>query len=333
MESVESYLETQTSLSTPVVLIMFNRPELTKLTLAAIRRVRPEKLFVVSDGARATHPEEKNLVEACRDLISAIDWPCEITRIYSNSNMGCRDRIASGLSHVFELVDRAIILEDDCLPNDSFFFFTQELLGRYANDSRVGLIGGTRLLDFRTDDPTSYFFSKHPQIWGWATWSRVWREYNVRMSDWPEMRKTTFLAENLETKKAIANWRQNFNLVFWRKIDTWDYQFVYTLWKNKMLSIVPTSNLVSNLGFGESATHTLDSTSPFSALPAGAISWPLTHPKSVSVNKNADHLSEMTLFQSSGLRRLQLVVYHFSPSVVKKFVASLRNFVKSHTAA
>jgi hypothetical protein len=329
MKSSKPSVEPKGTLSTPVVLIMFNRPKLTKITLEAIRKVNPQQLFVVSDGPRIKYPDEKLLVDACRNLVDSIDWPCEVTKIYSSSNMGCRDRISSGLSEVFNLVDRAIILEDDCLPNESFFYFTQELLDKYASDPRVGLIGGTKLLDFSTGDSNSYFFSRHPQIWGWATWARVWKNYDVRVRDWPKMRKTPFLRENLVSKNAMENWKQNFNLVFWRKIDTWDYQLVFNLWKNRMLSIVPNSNLVTNLGFGESATHTLDESSPFAALPVDELRWPLSHPESVSVNEKADLLSESRLFQASRVVRMQFLIYHFAPRFVKKLAAFLRKQIKS----
>ena len=320
MDTSETLKQTPHQITTPVVLIMFNRPELTRLTLAAIGRVKPSKLFVISDGPRASRDEDKDLVKECRGLLSLIDWPCEITKIFASSNMGCRDRIASGLTKVFESVDRAIVIEDDCLPNDSFFYFTQELLERYKDELSVGLISGTAFIDFSDQIPNSYFFSRHPKIWGWATWARVWKSYNSRISNWPELKETSLLRDNLRTRKGAATWRQNFNLVFWKRLDTWDYQLVLNLWRNNLLSVVPKANLVSNIGFGGEATHTLDPSSPFSALPTQEIEWPLDHPSTISANDQADLLSELRLFQRSWISRSQLALYFFFPKFLRQLI-------------
>lgn len=320
MKSDETLNHQPHQITAPVVLIMFNRPELTRMTLAAIGKVKPPKLFVISDGPRASREDDKILVKACRDLIRSIDWPCEVKEIFANSNMGCRDRIASGLAEVFESVDRAIILEDDCLPNESFFYFTQELLERYKDEPSVGLIGGTALLDFDGEVSSSYFFSKYPKIWGWATWARVWKSYDSEIPRWPNLRETSILRDNLHTRKGVATWRQNLNLVFLRKIDTWDYQLVLNLWQNKQLSVIPKNNLVSNLGFGGEATHTLDASSPFSALPTKEMEWPIRHPTSVSANEQADRFSELKLFQRSWFSRSQLALFSFAPIILRDFI-------------
>ena len=323
MDSRKIAIEPPTPLSTPVVLIMFNRPQLAILTLEAIRKVRPKKLFVIIDGPRSNRPNDKGLVESCRNLLALVDWPCDLVTISSSSNMGCRDRISSGLTEVFRSVDRAIILEDDCLPNISFFYFTQELLERFKDEPRIGLIAGTSTPNSNSEIQESYYFTKHAQIWGWATWSRVWSTYDVDIKEWPKIRKSSFLKENLHTKRARATWRQNFNLVFSRKLNTWDYQLVFNLWKHNLLSVTPSSNLISNLGFGAEATHTYNSSSPFSALPTVEIGWPIIHPKSISTKQATEVEIESTRSQRSGPARFQLSLFFLLPSALRDFASQV----------
>jgi hypothetical protein len=312
---------------TPVALIMFNRPEHTKKVLEKIREVRPRKLYVIADGPRANKQMDPELVLACRRLIDEIDWDCDVVRDFSEINLGCRERVVSGLSNVFSHEDRAIILEDDCLPSKSFFYFTQSLLDRFADDSRIGSIGGTLPTDIEAPGHESYFFSKYPQIWGWGTWSRVWKTYDAAIATWPTLRNTSFLERNLHSKKAIANWRWNFDRIYKNKIDTWDYQFVFNMWTHNLLTVIPSTNLVSNIGFGPDATHTYDTSSKFSNIVSKEMQFPLVRPESVS-ETSVDTVMDRLLFNGSLLEAKIAAMLSNSPKWVKLTLLKMRNWAR-----
>lgn len=310
---------------TPVVLIIFNRPEHTRKVLDKIRQVRPKKLYVIADGPRADHPLDPELVLACRRLTDAIDWDCDVVRDYAEKNLGCRERVVTGLSKVFNQEDRAVILEDDCLPSKSFFYYTQNLLSRYADDARVGSIGGTLPSGIGTPGQDSYFFSKYPRIWGWATWSRVWKNYDASILKWPDLRKTNFLEKQLRTKKAIRNWTWNFDRIYKNEIDTWDYQFVFSMWMHNMLTVMPTKNLISNIGFGPEATHTFDSSSEFANIISEEIELPLVHPISISASQ-LDLPLEKMLFSSSLLEMKMGALLSKSPKWFRTLLVMVRKW-------
>lgn len=273
----------------PVTLFIFNRPIETEKVFQRIRSIKPSRLFIVSDGPRLNNEVETDLVLLCREIVSRIDWECEISTNFSDHNMGCRRRVISGLDWVFSMVEYSIILEDDCLPHPDFFSFADELLQRFANDERVGAISGTNLLLENSDSGTSYLFSRFPSIWGWGTWGRVWKMYDGEILDWPEQQKAHLLRETLSNKRAIDHWERSLNGVYNHQIDTWDYQFAYLLWKTKQLSVIPRNNLISNIGFGANATHTFDKSSPMSNMATFPMSYPLVHPSKVATDSQFDH--------------------------------------------
>jgi hypothetical protein len=278
----------QTPLDSPVVLFVFNRPVEAEKVFERIRDVKPSRLFVVSDGARPGKSDEADLVQRSRDIISRIDWHVEVSTDFSEENLGCKKRITSGLDWVFSQVESAIILEDDCLPEPDFFRFTDQLLKHFKFDERVGAISGTNPLGGLSDNATSYFFSKLPSIWGWATWARVWKNYDGDILDWPTQRNSNLLSNSLSTKKAIRYWANSLDGVYKKAIDTWDYQFTYHLFKTGQLSVVPTKNLISNIGFGPNATHTLDSSSSLANLATSKLEFPLVHPAGIRLDDEFD---------------------------------------------
>jgi hypothetical protein len=280
-------------LSTPVALFVFNRPEHTARVLAAVARARPRTLLVVADGPRPDRPGEAERCEAVRELVERVDWECTILRDYADRNLGCRRRVSSGLDWVFSECERAIILEDDCVPDPSFFRFADELLERYADDERVMMVSGN---NFQTAPPaggSSYYFSAYAHIWGWATWRRAWRLYDVEMRRWPEVRAgLTDLGDGV----TEAYWREVFDLTHAGRIDTWDYQWLFACRLNGGLSATPELNLVSNIGFGDGATHTLAG-SELADLPAGSLRFPLRHPRVVERDRRADRLAFRRVFR------------------------------------
>lgn len=271
-------------LSTPVAFLIFNRPELTQTVFAAIRQAKPQKLLVVADGPR--FPEELEKCQKTREIINQVDWECEVLTNFSEINLGCRKRISSGLDWVFSEVEEAIILEDDCLPAPSFFYFCQSLLERYRYDEHIMHISGNNFQDNRPKNDFSYYFSKYPHIWGWASWRRAWKYYEVTLNTWSEYKKFSMIDSICESVNEQKYWTDIFENIYNNAIDTWDYQWLYTCWFQSGLSVSPNSNLVSNIGFGADATHT-KSGSFISELPIKDI-WNLKHPNFILRDRNAD---------------------------------------------
>ncbi len=291
----------------PVLLIIFNRADTTRRVVEALAQVKPPRLFVFGDGPRTDRPDDTAKCTAARAVIKQlVTWDCELVEYYSEANLGCRKGVATAISWVFEQVDRAIILEDDCLPHLTFFPFCDELLETYADDTRVmhiagqNLQGGTRL----TSD--SYFFSNHCVSWGWATWKRAWRHHDLGVEKWPALRDTSWLESILEHPDAVAFYRKLFDEAYSRPaaFNTWDYQWSFACWSQTGLSILPAVTLVSNIGFGHSdATHTTSAPSPAAATSAVEMVFPLRHPPCIIRIQEADRYIVMDML--SGLRGRQ----------------------------
>lgn len=242
--------------TTPILLCVFNRPHLTERVFAEIRRQQPQRLLLVSDGPRETQPGESRLVQQTRQIISQVDWDCQVSTNFSDTNMGCRDRMASGISWAFDQVESLIVLEDDCLPSQEFFDFCAAMLQQYEQDDRVGMICGDQFLPHRPTTEDAYF-SKYPFVWGWASWKRAWQHYDLSMRRWPKRN-----ADWLSTWSACSSEEQYWHHLFSKQaageIDTWDYSWIFNSWDKELLTIHPAVNLVSNIGFGHDATHTTD---------------------------------------------------------------------------
>lgn len=238
------------SLDTPIIFIIFNRPEVTRKVFAEISKQRPKHLFIVSDGARQNREAETERVEEARSITEHINWPCEVHRNYAKYNMGCKQRVASGIDWAFKHVDKAIILEDDCLPSETFFDFCQNMLIKYENEMRVFAVSGT-YLGIESNKP-GHYFSRYSLMWGWATWKSRWIHYQVQPTDSYSVLVRTWWKRPI----ALLYWLQVMKSVRSGKVDTWDIQWIFTVWRNKALACRPNRNLVQNLGFGDGATHT-----------------------------------------------------------------------------
>jgi hypothetical protein len=283
-------------LTTPVAFIIFNRPETTEQVFNEIAKAQPPKLLVVGDGPRASRPGEAERVAITRAIIGRVNWPCEVLVNFSETNLGCKIRVSSGLDWVFENVPEAIILEDDCIPDPSFFRFCQELLDRYRTDTRVGMISGDNFQLGRSYNRDSYYFSKYLHIWGWATWRDRWvGSYDVEMSSWPKIKNDGQLTDWLSDPKEAAYWASIFEKVYLGKIDTWDYQWAFANWSKKRVGILPSINLISNIGFGPQATHTTRK-NLLANLPINHINFPLIHPLEIIKNESADKFTKNNWF-------------------------------------
>lgn len=270
-----------------VVLLIFNRPDVTARTFAAIRAARPGRLLVVADGPRPERRGEAELCARARSVIDGVDWPCEVLRNFSDTNMSCGRRVASGLDWAFEQVEEAIILEDDCLPDLSFFRYCGELLERYRTYDRIMMIAGNNWQNGTRRTPYSYYFSQAAQgIWGWATWRRAWRHYDFTIHDWHQRRDLSLIGAVTNSWTLERIWASWFDSV--PKFDTWDYQWMYCLYARKGLSIVPEVNLVTNIGIGHpTAAHTVTRNDHL-VVPSRAMEFPLRHPDRVAPCVKAD---------------------------------------------
>lgn len=282
-------------LKTPIAFLIFNRPDTTERVFEAIRQARPPKLLVVADGPRLDRPGEMDKCKVARAIIESVDWPCEVLRNFSDVNLGCRDRVSSGLDWVFSNVEEAIILEDDCLPDLTFFRFCEELLEKYRYDARVMMISGDNFQFGRRRTPYSYYFSRNAHIWGWASWRRAWSKYDVAMQMWPEIRDGAWQIDLFGNRRLANYWRKIYENVFNGKINTWDYQWSFSCRVQNGLVILPNSNLISNIGFYSAATH-MAAQSEFANMQRTSISFPLQHPPHMIPDSKADAFVEKQMF-------------------------------------
>jgi len=252
-----NHFEAAAPLQTAVLFLVFNRPEPTAEVFEAIRKAKPPRLYIAADGPRKDHEGEAEKVAAVRELVSRVDWPCEVTTLFRDENMGCRKAVSSAITWFFEHEEQGIILEDDCLPAQSFFLFCQEMLNRYRDDNRIWQISGTT---FFSEDVTSgnadYFFSRYGPIWGWASWRRAWKFYDVDLELWPEMRKPEFMEMVYSNPFERAAKLSLGERLYRNSYDTWDFQWGFAKAFNNALTVLPRRNQIVNIGFGPDATHT-----------------------------------------------------------------------------
>ena len=268
--------------------MVFNRPHHVSRVLERVAEAGPQKLFIIADGPR--HEEDKTLCAQVRSIVSNPPWPVELYTNFSEINLGGARRVSSGLDWVFARVPEAIILEDDCLPAPDFFPFCEEMLERYRNDSRIGVVSGSNFVP-DMPCPNSYYFSKYPWVWGWATWRRTWSLFDFEMRSWQKAKSMGLLNSILASPESIEFWRRHFDYIC-RMPLAWDGKLVYACFANNLLTAIPEQNLVSNIGWGTDASHCLDSASPLANMPTGKLSFPLRHPNFVYCWKEADEVAE-----------------------------------------
>lgn len=303
---------------TPVLFIVFNRPDQTKRVFEAIREERPHKLFVAADGPRTAHPEDASRCLAARKIATAVDWECDLKVRFSDYNAGCGHGPANAISWFFDHVDEGVILEDDCLPSHDFFLFCSEMLEHYRSDKRIMEMGGTNLYgNVNNEDPYSYFFSRHNMIWGWATWKRAWKHYDFEMAFYSTIRSSRLFKNCFASHDELEFFRLTFDRTV-ANIDTvtwWDYQWEFARRINSGLTIVPKKNLVINLGIGRDATHTTDPLGAGSDLKFEKMNFPLVHPEFVLADSKRDEaFFKKTL--TTGLSRAKARVKKLVPGFI-----------------
>lgn len=286
-------------MKTAVAFLIFNRPNATEKVFQAIRQSQPPILLLVADGPRKDKVGEAEKCAATRAIIDKVDWQCKVITNFADENLGCKLRVSSGLNWVFEQVEEAIILEDDCLPDPTFFRFCEELLERYKDDKRIMAISGNNLQFGLRRNNDSYYFSRYFHCWGWASWRRAWQHYDVEMKLWPSIRDSGWLKDLLQDTYAEKYWTKLFQSTYQGCINTWDYQWVFTCWIQNGLIISPNVNLVSNIGFGKEATHTQDTNNILANMRINSLIFPLKHPISFIRNNQADKYIENYIFSNN----------------------------------
>ncbi len=267
--------------------LAFNRPEDTHKVFDCIRRQRPRRLLIVTDGPRPDHPTDAGRCADVRSIVTAVDWPCEVSINAATENLGCGLRVSSGLDWVFDMVEEAVIIEDDCLPCDDFFKFMSAMVPYYRSDTRIGTISGSNLTlqDIRLND--SYFFSVYPSMWGWGSWRRTWRHYDFHMTRWEQAKSELVIGRTFRDPQILIFFSVILEQVAQGELDTWDFQMYFASFANSWLHVIPGQNLVSNIGYG-TGTHATPAV--YDRVPHGALSWPLRHPEFILRNHIADKL-------------------------------------------
>ena len=274
-------------LQTAVLFLVFNRPDTTAQVFEAIRRAKPQRLYVAADGPREGRAGEAARVAKVREIATAVDWPCKVKTLFRENNLGCKYAVSGAITWFFEQEEQGIILEDDCLPHPDFFTFCETLLDRYANDERVSVITGDNFQNGKQRGDGSYYFSRYNHVWGWASWRRAWQFYDGDLSFWPDWKRSEAWISEFPDRVERRYWDKIFDRMFAQQIDTWDYPWTASVWCHGGLTATPNVNLVSNIGFGPDSTHTASSDSPLAGMVTSAIGE-LTHPAAIDRDQAAD---------------------------------------------
>jgi hypothetical protein len=297
------------SLETPILFLIFNRPETTQIVFEEIRKQKPKYLFVAADGPRKAVIEDDAKCKLTRDIVlNGIDWDCELKTLFRTENLGCGLAPVQAINWFFENVEQGIILEDDCLPHPSFFQFCSELLDKYKNNENVFGVSGNNFQNGIQRGKDSYYFSHYSHIWGWASWRRAWKHYEFKISKLESFKKSN-LIRKIDNRIVFRDyWMPKFDAVVMKDyFHIWDYQWLFAVWNNKGAIIIPNVNLVSNIGFGVDATHTNEVNSPFANMDVAAITT-ITHPTIIKIDSKADKYTSLTVFNIQDINNFDLCV-------------------------
>ena len=298
----------------PVVVIIFNRPDKTKILYESLKKYKPSKLFIISDGPRKKLINENEKVAQSRKVFEKIDWECEVLFNISETNLGCRERIISGLNWVFNREEKAIILEDDCIPTEDFFVFMEIILKKYQNNKKISSVCGTNFLSDLYEIKDSYLYSKYCNVWGWGTWKDRWFEIDSQLKSLDKIKKNKFLKKYLGSYRAYFYWHWLLDKVREKKIDSWAYIWNFTNFINEKICIIPSTNLLTNIGIGKDSSNTR--TLPYKYINAQEsikkINFPLKYPSNFLLDSKHDLIVEDTIFSKS--------IYNRFLWIIKKFI-------------
>jgi hypothetical protein len=267
----------------PIIFIVFNRPEVTSKTFDRIKAYQPEKLLIIADGPRETNKTDYVKVNAVRNIVNEINWKCTVHQNYSDKNLGLKNRIESGLDWAFSIVPEAIVLEDDCLVNASFFEFMEFQINKHRHDHKISLVSGSSILREQDNVSNDPYLSKYSHCWGWATWANRWQTYDREMTLWRQFRNTIRFLKIHSNPVEYLYWRVILDRSFNGINNSWAYIWTMTNWYYERYSVAPTVNLVSNIGFDESSTHTINKDHPLNNM---SITEQYTYERDIEYKQN-----------------------------------------------
>lgn len=298
----------------PILFLPFNRPEVAKKVFEIIRQAKPTQLFIAADGPRINNTLDKKLCSETRKIFDNIDWECEVKTLFRNENLGCKYGINAAIDWFFEHVDKGIILEDDCLPDPSFFSFCEEMLIKYENNEDIGLVSGNNYLSpelmLKNNLPlNTYYFVKPVYTWGWATWKRAWAKQDLEMLDWPKHKKDHLLERSFTNKNAIGFFSHTFDYVYSGRAQAWDVAWFLSCLSNSMMCIIPPKNLISNIGVV--GAHSKEA-GAFNNLPIYSLDTKiLQHPSTVTRNIVIENITlDILKISNFSMRRHLVEILH-----------------------
>lgn len=295
----------------PILLLVFNRLDTTRRVFERIALAKPERLYIGCDGARTKKAGEAETVQELRDwLLQNINWPCEVKTLFRDQNLGCCNAVESAISWFFAQEEQGIILEDDCLAEESYFRFCDELLEKYKDTEEVMSIGGTSYTMGAAPYKESYHFSSYFHCWGWATWRRAWARYDVNIKGWPAFKERNGLSKMPQSNVSFKHyWTRIFDMMYDSKAkSTWDYQMSFAVFSNSGVCIEPAVNLVSNIGFGDGATHTVNDGHAHANRKTYALPFPLVHPATTTPNVALDIEENRNTFEITWQSELKVAI-------------------------
>lgn len=307
--------------NTPILFLIFNRPEITQIVFEEIRKQKPKYLFIAADGPRFFIGEEREKCQRTRDLVlNGIDWDCEVKTLFKDENLGCGLAVSEAITWFFENVEQGIILEDDCVPHPSFFGYCETLLDKYKENDNIYVISGDNFQNGIQRGDASYFFSNYSHVWGWASWRRAWNSYDFDLKQL-EVFIEKQLIKTIDNRKSFRDyWISIFEKTAIKEIDTWDYQWTFAVWNNKGLTVLPNVNLISNIGFGKDATHT-NRESSFSNMKTQDIGT-ILHPKKIKVESKADRYTSDKVYNIPITKKL---TFKYLKKILRKALIKIKN--------
>ncbi len=311
----------------PISFHIFNRPEITRRVFDEIKKIKPSRLFITADAPRENIASDYEKCKKTRSIVNDIDWECEVFTNFSESNKGSYKATSEGITWVFEHVERAIILEDDCIPHQSFFRFCHELLDYYENNERIALISGNNFLFGQHKIKHSYYFSRYTHMWGWATWKRTWEQIDFEMKNWPEFRSGHGLEVTFRKKHEILYWQEIMQNMYDGAGFHWDYLLLLSMYMNNALAIRPSVNLIYNTGYGVGATH-FENKSIIHEVETKKMCFPLIHPPFICKDIVADELVDSYVFSRGYGRYMMNKIIYFLPQKIIFFLKDIKDKCK-----
>lgn len=295
-------------IDTPILFLIFNRSDTSERVLDAIRKAQPARLYVAADGPRDGNENDLLNCPKTRAVIN-VDWDCEVKLLFREKNLGCKQAVSQAITWFFEQEEQGIILEDDCLPHPSFFPYCETLLEYYKNEEQVMLISGDNFQNGKVRGEGSYYFSQYTHIWGWASWRRAWKHYDVNMESYPAFKSENRISRVFANQGAQRYWMKKLEKTYQKGVNTWDYQWMYAIWNQGGLTALPNKNLISNIGFLTGGTHTNILDKDMADLPVFEMEFPLIHPKVIAADLKADDYTFKKLFRKNFRKKLMLIPY------------------------